>query len=296
MSWPAVLSASASLAAGALKGFDAERLQNTFDSVMAIDEVRFVTRSDDLAGGNFQAGGADFAGTVGVKMAMNGLEMMSKYVPICLLAPVDDVDVQTWFGGPVSPYTVTISQYVWRLRRPLLVPVGGVLDVQAFRAQDGITGSAALDIAFAGRVMPEGFQMPPAIDVPYVDSYVSAFDRGTAGVSGERDLFNRLEKTVKIFGFINAGPTIFPDADLGGSTVGLTGSTMKISMNPENVSSSKVLIAASSIFDSNRMWSIKAELPSKSRFIAEWTAAAVPISGSEPIQLSFLGYREEAVR
>ncbi len=269
MSYPALLSASlTSVANGVTATFDSERLQNTFESVLAIDEVRFVTLSPDVAAFNSVY---DCGFNMRVKLDMDGLMLMRDYMPVGLCGPDYAPRAQMTTSLTVGAAVYAVSCYKWKFRTPLLVPVGGVLNSSMFRATDKVGGTSSHSIAYAGRVLPKNFAMPKKIRVPFVTGYLGT-PSATSGISTEADLFNPCDSPLDVEFLIGRQ---FQDVANSGPVELLMDHVVKLSRSTGNGRDLDIVAQptpGNHVFETNtRRWAINSQLPPRARYVYSFT-------------------------
>lgn len=297
MSWPALLSANVNVAEGATQGFDSERLSNTFDSPMLVDEIRFTLRTPDTSATNFAF--ADLSGSLRVKLTMNGHPMTTQFVPIGLLGPkTTDIHLASWSNTSI----INFARYVWKFRRPLLVPANGTIEALVSRTTDGVGGNANVDIAYAGRVLAKNFVMPKSIDVPFAAAFVASTNVATF-ISLERALLNPFRVPLQIYGLVGginyATAAASPSGSIFWSNEASTTCAVKISRGSMsgNVDMMKGFIPFPQVFDAERLfWPLNCELAPRERFIVSFQSAPVETGNSKVIlMVNAIGYRSEEI-
>ncbi len=173
---PALLSASTTIAPGASAIADSGRLQNPFRNVMAIEEIRFITRvasppTVDLV----------MANAIGAKLHLGRYAVSQDFIPLvnyCSLADTRTGVTSVETIGATAAYSINR----WRLDVPLLVAPGDVLSCSYQRNTSTVGGelTATVEVAYSGRVLPDSFRMPNKVRIPYVSMFKTGEAVGAA--------------------------------------------------------------------------------------------------------------------
>lgn len=194
---PIVLSASNTIASGSTAIADAGRLQNTSRSPMVIEEVRFIARSADMA----SAAVADMGGVIRAKLQLGRDIVSQDFIPLWNYCAAPQLAAQTveGFASEVLNNNATYSFQRWRLAVPLLVAPGEVMTCQYSRDVDSgmPAGSATVEVAYAGRVLPHSVKMPRIREVPYISMFRPAENVGTA-ISNDIHLGNPFHQPLTV--------------------------------------------------------------------------------------------------
>jgi hypothetical protein len=296
VSWPVVLSASDALSEGELGQFDTERLQNVYDSVLAIKEVRVSMKSMDLAALSFTTQ-CDGGHTIRLKIAMDEFELMREFTPVALLGRNNSVrsDHSNLSSQIDSTKIVGYSHYTWKFRSPLYVPVGGVLHTQSFRTRDGLGSAWNVAVAYAGLVMPKSFVMPPRVHVPFAGSFVSTKSAVT-GISTEKDLLNALSAPLRVSHMI--GRVWVEDTAAEGFVNDLVSASHLVKLSEGGDEGTgrdlvKDYVPYQDVFASDRAawWMRDLVLPPRSRYVLSFTGGA----SNRYLMASVIGDREESL-
>lgn len=194
-STPLHLTATTTLGSNTTGGVNTVALKNPLGGAMEIREIKFAITGPPLYNGSSNVG---YGGIIGAKLDVGAHPLTNGYVPVGN------------FGRPIGLFSEqilsninnSISEFSWKLPRPLYVPAGAVI-TPTFQHRGLVTDSLSVRVSYSGRSVSG--PMPKKIFIPYASCFVSKnFPSDTAGSdqSTELDLINPFDDVLYIHRFV----------------------------------------------------------------------------------------------
>lgn len=263
---PILLSATATVAPGAVAEFETTRLQNPFRTAMLIDEVRiFISGSTATTPITYG---------LGLDLKLGRVPLTKDYVPIANFGRAlnDDPDPP---GILIGQTTMSVlGPFTWRLPKPLYVPATEFLIPRIFNNPPyAASQTRTITIAYAGRSLDESERIPDVIDVPYVSYWecpVQTSGNQTPQQSTEADLVNPFNEPLTVQRFIGrcwGTGAQFP----GGATIGTPDVGFGVGVRAAN-SNGVIMVKDSTPFPTlfslpDRSWTVNNLLAPKGFFL-----------------------------
>lgn len=166
---------------------DTSAMSTQFRKPILIDEIRFRATSHT---NRIAARAANLGGAVRAKLDLGGLDLTNGFVPIWNFGTAMNMELISENVGSLDNYSY--SHFRWKLPRPLYVQNGQQLVTQFYRTTETTnspSGSQGVAVAYAGRYVAPGQEVPREIAVPYVTSFVTDIG-ATYAKSRELELVN----------------------------------------------------------------------------------------------------------
>lgn len=139
---------------------------------------------------------------IGVKLDLGTIPIVDARVPVNGFGTIRDAADNPTFGTILSDPSAPLGEsglanpatYTWRLKYPLFIPANTVL-VPVFEHLGQSPLTMVVDTLYVARSLPENYQPPASIKVPWVTSYVSKSFDETAGAIASTDSSSELNIT-----------------------------------------------------------------------------------------------------
>lgn len=191
LSTPIHLTATTSLASNTTGGVNTVALKNPMGGAMEVHEIKF-----QVTGPLSQTNANVFGGIIAAKLDIGSHPLTNGYVPIWSLGRSLGLGAENLIRNVNN----AISEFSWRLARPLYVPADAVI-TPTFQHRGLITNSLSVRVSYVGRSFNRRGPLPQKVYIPYASAYVSknfSIDSADTDESTELELINPFDSPLFI--------------------------------------------------------------------------------------------------